>query len=114
MRPIEYGAGLALEPLRQQYCAFVCNELIGILFRFQNILTPILTSTEEQGENRFVSEHLDVFDFTTEDVSMLIDLSVAFGSVSLLVCSLICVAAIRSGQVRRKLRAFVRGRVLDF
>ena len=44
----------------------------------------------------------------------MIDVSVAVGSVSLLACSLVCVAAIRSGQVRRKLRAFVLGRVVNF
>jgi hypothetical protein len=45
---------------------------------------------------------------------LIIDMSVAMGSVSLLVCSVVCVAAIRSGQVRRKLRAFMFGRVMDF
>jgi hypothetical protein len=45
---------------------------------------------------------------------LIIDMSVAMGSVSLLVCSVVCVAAIRSGQVRRKLRAFMLGRVMDF
>ena len=45
---------------------------------------------------------------------MLVDVSVAMGSVFLLVCSVVCVAAIRSGHVRRKLRAVVLGRVLDF
>ena len=45
---------------------------------------------------------------------LIIDMSVAMGSVSLLVCSVICVAAIRSGHVRRKLRAVVLGRILDF
>jgi hypothetical protein len=45
---------------------------------------------------------------------LIIDVSVAMGAVSLLVCSVVCVAAIRTGQVRRKLRAFVLGRVLDF
>ncbi len=45
---------------------------------------------------------------------LIIDMSVAMGSVSLLVCSAVCVVAIRSGQVRRKLRAFMLGRVMDF
>ena len=45
---------------------------------------------------------------------LIVDLSVAMGTLSLLVCSVVCVAAIRTGQVRRKLRAFVLGRVLNF
>jgi hypothetical protein len=45
---------------------------------------------------------------------LFIDVSVAMGAVSLLVCSVVCVAAIRTGQVRRKLRAVVLCRVLDF
>jgi hypothetical protein len=53
--------------------------------------------------------------FKTENNEVIIiDMSVAMGTVSLLVCSLVCVVAIRSGQVRRKLRAFILGRVLDF
>ena len=45
---------------------------------------------------------------------LIIDVSVAIGAVSLLACSLVCVAAIRSGQMRRKVRAFVLTRVVDF
>ena len=45
---------------------------------------------------------------------LIVDVSVAMGTVSLLICSVVCVAAIRTGQARRKLRAFVLGRVLDF
>jgi hypothetical protein len=45
---------------------------------------------------------------------LMVDMSVAMGTVSLLVCSVVCVAAIRSGQVRRRLRTFMLSRVLDF
>ena len=45
---------------------------------------------------------------------LIIDVFAATGALSLLACSLVCVVAIRGGQMRRKLRAFVLDRVLDF